>query len=366
MRTILIRAVFLVSIIFTSSLAYPQSLIDKIDLSSNDRTDVLAIYKQGKLVYEEFRNQYSRHQKHKLWSVSKSITGLLVARAIDKGLLNVDDSICDYVSVSHLSSVQQCEVTLEDILYWQSGTEWSEAYVGWNGSNSNVLSGLYGEGISDFASYYFSLPYSNSIENNWNYSTGDSHILMHILRQVYSPLEYDFMPWRDLFDPLGISDATFERDHTGLYLGGAYIFLSHPSLYKIGQFVSDEIKRPQLLPAHWMDYALTPRPNSLFTEEMIEEEKAPAIPAAHWWVNRPSNPTNQTVPWPRAPSDTFAAFGVFGQMMFVIPSEDLIIIRLAQDIRGGFDKAHFLDVTLQYARENDRWPKSAGSNVLGL
>ncbi len=357
----------MILITLASALAFPKSLIDEIDLSSNDRTDVLAIYKNDTLVYEEFRHQYTRHQKHKLWSVSKSITGLLVARAVEKGLLNIHSSICDYVSVSHLSSVQQCEVTLEDILHWQSGTEWSETYIGWNGSSSNVLSGLYGEGISDFASYYFSLSYSDTVENNWNYSTGDSHILMHILRQVYSPMEYDSMPWRELFDPLGISDATFERDHTGLYLGGAYIFLSHPSLYKIGQMVSDELKQPHLLPVDWMQQALTPRPNALFTEEMIEDEKAPAIPAAHWWVNRPANPDNQTVPWPRAPTDTFAAFGVFGQMMFIIPSEDIVIIRLAQDIRGGFDKAHFLDVTLKYARENDRWPETTpASSVLGL
>ena len=37
--------------------------------------------------------------------------------------------------------------------------------------------------------------------------------------------------------------------------------------------------------------------------------------------------------------------------MYIVPSEDIVIIRLAQDIKGGFSKSHFLDVTLKYARE---------------
>ncbi len=342
------RILLALAIFCLSSVTQAQSLIDQIDSGLNDRTDILAIYEKGELVYEEYRHGYERRQKHKLWSVSKSITSLLVARAVQRGLIDLDDSICEYVSVANLTSANQCEVTVERILFWQSGTDWSEKYVGFEGGKSSVLTGLYGEGIDDFASYYFSLPYLKTVKNNWNYSTGDTNILSHILRSAYPAMEYDNLPWRDLFDPLGIQQATFERDRTGLYLGGAYIFLSHPSLYKIASFVMDEIRQPKLLPHGWMDFATSAKMNVTLTTDMIKDQEAPAIPAGHWWVNRPSNPNNQATPWPDAPEDTFAAFGVFGQMMFIIPSQDRVIIRLAQDIKGGFDKAHFLQVVFAY------------------
>lgn len=336
------------ALLFFANGVFAQSLIDKIDGGLNDRTDVLAIYEDGNLVYEEYRHGYTRNQKHKLWSVSKSITSLLVARAVKKGLLNISDSICEYVPISSLTSTDQCNITVEKILFWQSGVDWAETYVGWEGSKSSVLTGLYGDGINDFASYYFSLPYLSTVENNWNYSTGDSNILSHVLRQVYSPMEYDSMPWTELFDRLGISEATFERDRTGLYLGGAYIFLSHPSLYKIGQFVMDELAHPNLLPKGWMEFATEAKPEVIYTTAMTENAEAPAIPAGHWWINQPTDPNNQDVPWPKAPADTFAAFGVFGQMMFVIPSRNVVIIRLAQDVKNGFDKANLLKVALDY------------------
>ena len=331
-----------------------NSLIDQIDGGINDRTDIFAIYKDGELIYEEYRNGYQRDQKHKLWSMSKSLTGLLIARAVKDNRIKIEDSICQYVSMNELSSAEQCDMTIEDILFWQSGTQWAEDYIGFDGAKSNVLTGLYGFGINNFSKYYFSLPYLEKVENNWNYSTGDTHILGYLLRKVYSPMEYEMLPWKELFDPLKIEEATFERDHDGTYLGGSYIFLSHGNLNKVAQMILKEMETPSFLPKDWMNFVLKAKSNTVFTEKMIEDEKAPAIPGGHWWLNRPTSPKTQHVPWPRAPQDTFAAFGVFGQMMFIIPSEQTVIIRLSQDIKGGFDRQNMLDVALKYAREVEK------------
>lgn len=348
MKTIYI---ILTIIFFMPCRGHAESLIDKIDRGINDRTDILAIYKDDKIIYQEYRNGYQPDQKHKLWSMSKSITSLLVARAVKEGRLQVESSICDYISIAELSSSLQCNMTIEDLLFWQSGTQWAEDYIGFDGEKSNVLNGLYGVGINNFSNYYFSLPYAPNTELNWNYSTGDSHILSYLLRKVYSPFEYEKLPWSLLFDPLGIQEATFERDHTGTYLGGAYVYLSHKNLHRLAQLVMREMEEPRFLPEQWMSLVLTAKNNTVFNLEMAEEGIAPAIPGGHWWLNRPTEAAVQEIPWPRMPEDTFAAFGVFGQMMFIIPSEKIVIIRLAQDIKGGFDRANMLDIAVQYARE---------------
>ncbi len=47
-------------------------------------------------------------------------------------------------------------------------------------------------------------------------------------------------------------------------------------------------------------------------------------------------------PWPDAPKDTFAASGHWGQMLFVIPSLDIIIVRYGDDREKAFIKNEFL------------------------
>lgn len=351
--------IFLVSILMVmGSVATAQtSLIDKIDKNFNDRTDILAIYQHGELVYEEYRRGYQASQKHRIWSMSKSITSLMVARAVQDGRLDISESICKYVPANALPNSELCNLTIDDLLFWRSGTQWSEIYIGLNLENSSVLEGLYGEGIKDFSKYYFSLPYRSELHSNgWNYSTGDSHMLSYILKKVYSAEEYEALPWTLIFDPLGISDVTFERDWTGTYLGGSYLFMNHGDLNKVAQLLLTEYKQPALLPQNWLPSVLTAKTESKYSNKMAEDGVAPAIPGGHWWLNQASNPDIQEIPWPDVPADAFAAFGVFGQMMFVIPSQDLVIIRLAQDVRNGFDRRNLLKTVFAFLDTKDATP----------
>lgn len=336
-------------LLFTS--ASQGSLISKVDYQLSSRTDVLLIYKNRRLIYQEYANGYKPTQKHRLWSISKSVTGLLLAQAVHEQRIQLQDSICDYLGSSLLLSGSFCSMTVDDLLFWQSGTQWEEIYLGLDGTSSPVLMGLYGPGINHFAHFYFSLEHSlEPHENHWNYSTGDTNIISYLLQRVYSEEEYKRLPWTRLFDGLGVH-ATFERDHTGLFMGGSYVFMSGEDLYKVGQFALDEAKQPNHLPSFWMKHVLTAKPKSVFNQEMVDDQIAPAIPGGHWWLNQPTSPEKQMVPWPDLPRDSFAAFGVFGQQMYIIPSEEIIIIRLAQDIKGGFDRLNFLKHAYGYAKE---------------
>lgn len=328
-----------------------SSIIDKIDKGVNARTDILAIYKDGVLLKAEYRRGYTGTQKHKMWSMSKSVTSLLLARAVKEGRLSLQDSICDHIPLNELNSVEQCHMTIDDILFWQSGTSWSETYFGFDISNSNVMTGLYGEGGADFATYYKSLDYTpEAYKIGWNYSTGDSHFLSYLLKKVYSPLQYKTLPWDLLFDPIGLKDVTFETDHHGLFLGGSYIYMSQEDLNRVAQFILSEIKKPKLLPQAWFDHVLNARQNAQFNLQMVEDEIAPAIPGGHFWLNRVSNSDIQERPWQAVPEDTFAAFGVFGQMMFMVPSENLVVIRLSSDIKGGFDRENMLKIVMNFVK----------------
>jgi CubicO group peptidase (beta-lactamase class C family) len=65
------------------------------------------------------------------------------------------------------------------------------------------------------------------------------------------------------------------------------------------------------------------------------------LPGAHWWLNRP--PAGQSArPWADAPADTFAALGHWGQALYVVPSEGLVVVRFADDRDGRFSHNQLL------------------------
>ena len=54
-----------------------------------------------------------------------------------------------------------------------------------------------------------------------------------------------------------------------------------------------------------------------------------AVPGGHWWLNQAV--AGAAKPWADAPADSFAALGHWGQALYVLPSEGLVIVRYADD-----------------------------------
>jgi len=64
------------------------------------------------------------------------------------------------------------------------------------------------------------------------------------------------------------------------------------------------------------------------------------VGGGQWWLNRPIK--GAAKPWPDAPPDTFAALGHWGQVLYVIPSADLVIVRYGDDRDGSYRHNEFL------------------------
>src|SRR5512133_1757833 len=62
-------------------------MTDKIIREEFKRIDGLLIFRNNKLVYEEYFHGYTESVPHNIYSVTKSITSMLAGIAIDKGLI---------------------------------------------------------------------------------------------------------------------------------------------------------------------------------------------------------------------------------------------------------------------------------------
>ena len=306
------------------------------------RTDSLLVIHHGKIVYEHYGNGYTAEGKHLSWSVAKSITAVLAGAAVAQGRLDVERSICDYIEVGRPSS---CQVKVDDVLSFATGWRWREGYEDSKLTHSTVLAMLYGQGRTDMATYVTGLPLEHPPGTAFRYSTGDAMVLGAIVDAALSPVFADSYPWALLFDPLGMTSATFERDAAGTYLGGSYVYATPRDYARFGLFLLHDgcWGGRRLLPEDWM--ARSTAITTPFRQQELDREEG-FVQGRMFWLNQMVPEHGDTaLPWPSAPPDTYTAIGHWGQFVTVIPSRDLVVVRTADDRDGSYNH----DTTLRLA-----------------
>lgn len=313
------------------------------------RTDAVVIVHKGFIVYERYARGYKSNDKHLIWSIAKSYTNALVGRAIEKGLLKLDDPA--YLYVPELAKTEDHKkITIRHLMTMTSGLAANEGYES-NPLNSTVVAMLYTMGRSNMGAYISNLPLRAEPGTRVYYSSGDTNILTYALKNIYDNLaneKYEDMPWKELFSPLGIQDITFERDGSGVFVGSSYIYTTPRDLAKFGYlYLNDGIwEGKRLLSSDWIVFTRTPSMGYQTTKPYIGFDKD--IYTAQWYANTGVPDVGIPKPLPDAPEDTFYASGHWGQRLYVIPSKDLVVVRVGDDRDVKyFDNNKFLKLILE-------------------
>ena len=103
------------------------------------RTDGLVVLQHGQILYENYGRGFTAENKHLLWSVTKSVNSAILGRAVHEGLIDVRDSICDYVD---FVPSENCSIRVEHLVTFSSGLRWTESYEGKKNQASSVLAML--------------------------------------------------------------------------------------------------------------------------------------------------------------------------------------------------------------------------------
>lgn len=320
------------------------------------RTDGVVVIHRGDLIYERYAPGYAADKRHLSWSVSKSFTNALVGRAVQLGALSLSDSVCQHLSLP--AGTEGCGITVQDLLEFASGLDWTETYEGKSNQASSVLAMLYGEGRKDMATFVATHRLRDAPGTSFMYSSGDTTLLASVLGEAVKTklgMGEDF-PWTLLFEPLGIRSATWERDAKGHFVGSSYLYATPRDLARFGYFFLRDGcwegqggQTERLLPEGWVaDSTSVSRPYRLKTLDAGPGD----VQGRLWWLNQPVPERNvSTRPWPDVPADAFAARGHWGQSITVIPSLDLVVVRTADDREpDAFDLNHFLSLALALVR----------------
>jgi CubicO group peptidase (beta-lactamase class C family) len=304
------------------------------------RTDGLVIIRNGKIILEQYARNFTKDTLHLTWSVSKSIIQTLYGISIKNELLKLDDPGYYHFEALGIDESHK-KITIRHLLNMSSGLDAEEGYES-GPLKSSVIAMLYTRGRKDMATFCSSLPLRAEPGTQVYYSSCDTNILSAILKNIYGKDAYNDLPFTQLFAPLGIKNATFEQDGSGTFVGSSYLYLTARDLAKIGYlYLNDGIwENTRLLPEGWVGFTMTPAPGYKTTPYSSDLSKDNYT--AHWYANTGVPDRGVPEPWPDAPKDTFAASGHWGQMLFVIPSLDIVIVRYGDDREKAFDKNEFL------------------------
>lgn len=298
-----------------------DSIFIESDPKLQKRTRAVVISTSKDILFEKYATGFSENDRMAGWSIAKGVTSILTGILVDQGLLDLDQT----TGVRSWQNDQRKDITLRHLLNMTSGLEFEEDYS----KPSDVTRMLFSE--VNPAAYAMSKKSIYTPGSDWSYASGSTNIVGKIICD-HLPRQYrsvqDFAR-KALFTPLGMDSAVLEASKDNGFVGSSHIHATARDWARFGVMLlnNGEFNNQRIVSEKWMDFVKTPvsgSPNDNY--------------GGHFWLN--IGPNRQ---WQDLPDDIFYCAGFQGQRIFIIPSYDLVVVRLGQaDNAEAWDKRLFL------------------------
>lgn len=297
-------------------------------------THALIILFRGQIIAERYGPGIRREMPLLGWSMTKTVINALTGILVAEGKL-------DLFAPAPVPEWQQPDdprrhITLDQLLRMSSGLAFSEDY---GNLLSDVSQMLFVNG--DTAAFAARKALAMAPDSKWHYASGTTSIIARILRTAIGGNldDYFAFPYEKLFHRIGMRSVVLEPDAAGTFVGSSYMYASARDWARFGLLLLNDgvWQGERILPKDWLRYSTTP---TLGADE--------GQYGAHVWLNRGAhgNPSRRWLP--TLPADLYAARGHDGQCLVVIPSRDLVVLRLGFTPKGiGWNLEKFLTGVLQ-------------------
>lgn len=286
-------------------------------------TRALLVLHRGAVAAERYGEGFTAETPLVGWSMSKTVTAVLMGMLVADGRLRLDDPAP--VEIWQRAGDPRGEITLRHLLQMRSGLRHKEqddpVY------ESAEVRMMFLDGAGDMAGWAEAQPPDHAAGSTFAYSTNTSTILADIATNLIAPdarpderqrAMAHFLESR-LAVPLGMTSMRGEYDAAGTLAGGSFIWANARDWGRFGEFLrhGGSVKGAQLVPRGWIDF-------------MKSESPRAHDYGAQLWLNRPSGGERDELFAEQGPGDAFAAVGHLGQYVIVVPSRGLTIVRLGK------------------------------------
>jgi CubicO group peptidase (beta-lactamase class C family) len=314
-----------------------QKLDAAKDVLAKKGTKTFLVIRNDKIVYEWYSSDFGPGKKHYTASMAKAMVGgVSLMLALNDGRLSADDPAYKYIPEWKEDS-QKSKITIRQLATHSSGIEDAEQdnighmkLPGWKGQ-------FWRQDPDPFTISRDDAPVIFEPGTKYAYSNPGMGILSYAVTASFKGTKYTdvrtLLRGR-IMRPIGVKDSDWSIGYgktfkvNGLDLvanwgGGGY---TARATARVGRLMlrKGNWQGSQLVDSQWVEevtkYAGTPLPLS----ERASGNPAPGS-GLGWW-------TNFDGVWPKVPRDAFAGAGAGNQVLLVVPSLNLIIVRNGSDM----------------------------------
>lgn len=277
-------------------------------------TNALLIIKDGRIVHERYLNNADETSRFVSWSMSKSITSMLIGIAVTEGkIASVDDRIAKYIP--ELKETGYGGVTLRQALQMRSGVDFEERYDFENASPAQeAFETALVTNTRRYADPARGVKRAKAPGSTFEYRTLDTAVLGWVLERAVGQSISDYTSAK-LWRPLGAeSHGAWLMDgppSEGREFNGAGFVARLRDYGRLGLLMLNQGATPhqRILSADWIRESTAP------TNPQPEPDGSPLGYGYQWW----------TVSGTHA----YVALGLQGQYLFVDPESRTVVVKLS-------------------------------------
>ncbi len=274
----------------------------------------LVVYK-GRIVAERYAKGITRDTQLESWSMGKSLAATLFALLVKDGTYTLEQPAP--VPLWRAQGDPRGTIRNIDLLRMSAGLKFLGNQEPGSDQTYPDHYYIYTGGIDAF-DYSITRPQEYPPNTDGRYRNSDPLTITYLSKLAVTRRGENFLTWpqRALFDRIGIRKQVLETDPYGNFLITGYDYGTARNWARLGLlYLQDGMWQGQrLLPEGWTTFVSTPAP----------AWKRPEY-GGFFWLNRINT-------W-NLPPETYFAAGAGGQNTWIVPSRDLVIVRMGH-MRG--------------------------------
>lgn len=272
-------------------------------LLSDRNTDAFIVLKNGKIALEWYFGEFNKDTKHTWNSAGKTITALMIGIAQEEGSLKLEDPTSQFLGEgwTSLTPSQESQITIKNQLTMTSGLDYS----------------------GDIFCYDPDcLTYLNDPNTFWYYHNAPYTLLDQVITEA---TQTDFKEYykMKIGDKIGMVGQWVKVGYNNLF------FSNTRSMARFGLLILNEGKWKESTVIKDMDY---------FNEMTNSSQEINPAYGYLWWLNGkdrfrlPNSDSEYTGKLiESAPDDLIAGLGANDQKLYVVPSQNLVVVRFGAD-----------------------------------
>lgn len=255
----------------------------------------VVIIKNDEIIIDEYREPYRKNEVYELFSLTKTMTALVIGTAIDKGIIKLEDTVVSFFSSKAPLNCSDNlnKMTIHNLLSMTTGRIDIDYY--------EIAA------KTDWVKAFLELPVPYKPGSVYKYSSHTSHVLSAIIKTKTGMTLSEYAK-DHFFAPLDITNYHWETWIDGNTIGGMGLALSTNDLAKIGKMILNKGKYygKRILSEGFIDLATT---NYIVENELNKTNNADEKYGYSFCFHK----------------NNFYHEGAFGQLLYLLPKENIVI-----------------------------------------